>query len=840
MTTTMLKRMRVSFSAFCLSWKAALLILLLALAARTVHLTADPPKDLCWSLGVFFDEGVYNHNARNQLLFGEWRLDEWNDFYYSAVSTWMKYEVMRVIGVGRAQIRLISIAYSMASLLFLYLAAKESYGRRAGLIALLLFGANYFSTMYARLGMQDTQTLTIFILGFYCWQRGLNRLTGAGKQWGVWMALAGIFIFLSYTYKNLFLYLLPVPFAAFALLIALNFQHRERRQRLLAAFGLFSAGMGAAFLLWFLGFYLPNREVITQFGDFFTKTQMFPTTNLLHFLKIIYGRPFFSYFTHTPVLLNVSLAVVGILLFLLFSEKRAALHASDLFALAWFFAVFSFTAIIAYRPTRYFLPIIPPMCLLAARGLGYLWECADRISLPQKIWRGGWWIVGGWFAMQSAYALLPLRYRGFNHAPGAPFLPPTITDMFTGVSLSILLIAATLHLLQRGRSGRAFSLSASRRTSIAIALTLASVFADLRWYLRWFRAPEYVIMNTERDIMKRAGDDAYLGGLNALGVAYDTPYKTLMSWDKYVNYRDNPIEKYRLTHLFLGDGAGSEERLYYFRLYPAQMSRATPLAQYLIDNTTYTLFSLVEPQIDILLRHNRFGRRTSFPLSVQVKNLEFRRPRQLTVNWYLYDLALPAGLQAAAMGEPQTAQMSPKETRTFVIPGTLAARSGNYLLMASVQEVKEERYEAELAQSQIGEIARDEAASGGKAVAHVPEDAKDEGFLIYGQYPYAPSGVYEARFRVKALNAAASDQPIFRVEVTANFGETLIAGKDVFHQDLPSDGTFTEIALPFVLSRDGKLMEFRVLTHGRAALSVDCVTLKSHEGVWFKQPLAVR
>ena len=100
MTTTMLKRMRASFTAFCYSWKAALLILLLALAARTVHLTADPPKDLCWSLGVFFDEGVYNHNARNQLLFGEWRLDEWNDFYYSAVSTWVKYEVMRVIGVG--------------------------------------------------------------------------------------------------------------------------------------------------------------------------------------------------------------------------------------------------------------------------------------------------------------------------------------------------------------------------------------------------------------------------------------------------------------------------------------------------------------------------------------------------------------------------------------------------------------------------------------------------------------------------------------------------------------------------------------------------------------------
>ena len=233
------------------SWKMAVLLLLIFLGSRVVHLTADPPKDLCWSLGLFFDEGMYNHNARNLLRFGEWRLDEWNDYYYSAVSTAIKSGVMCLIGVGRAQIRLISIAYSMASLLFLYLAARESYGKITGTLALFFFGANYFSTMYSRLGMQDTQTLTMFVVAFYCWQGGFYRLQQGRRRWGWWLFWAGAFTFLSYTYKNLFLYLLPTPFVALIAYIALNVRQTTIRKQGIAALTFLSAGFAAAFAIWF-------------------------------------------------------------------------------------------------------------------------------------------------------------------------------------------------------------------------------------------------------------------------------------------------------------------------------------------------------------------------------------------------------------------------------------------------------------------------------------------------------------------------------------------------------------------------------------------------------------
>ena len=68
---------------------------LLAILALTVLLsglfpTADPP----WHAQVgitWHDEGVWAHNARNKVLFGQWQLDQWNPMYVSPVFTGLEY-----------------------------------------------------------------------------------------------------------------------------------------------------------------------------------------------------------------------------------------------------------------------------------------------------------------------------------------------------------------------------------------------------------------------------------------------------------------------------------------------------------------------------------------------------------------------------------------------------------------------------------------------------------------------------------------------------------------------------------------------------------------------------
>ncbi len=822
---------------FLISWQFALFLLLFFLGSRLAHLTADPPKDLCWSLGVFFDEGMYNHNARNLLRFGEWRLDEWNDYYYSAISTAIKYAVMRFIGAGRAQIRLISIAYSMVSLLFLYLAARESYGKATGTLALFFFGTNYLSTMYSRLGMQDTQTLTIFVVAFYCWQGGFYRFQQGRRRWGWWFFWAGAFTFLSYTYKNLFLYLLPTPFVALIAYIVLNVRHTTIRKQGLEALTFLAAGFAAAFAIWFTTFYYPNRHIITQFGDFFTKTQMFPSTKLLHFLKTIYITPVFAYFSHTPILLFGTLAMIGMLLFLLCTEKRTAFHPSDIFAFIWFWAVFAFTTMIAYRPTRYLLPIIPPMCLLTARGIGYMVEQARAgraIAFPHYVGRAAWGISGIWFVFVGIFAVAPLRLRGVFHAPGAPFNLPILRDVVFGLLGALLLIAAIAY--WRERHLTTIFVSCRRASLFVVALLSASLYFDGVWYHRWLASPAYVVEETGRDLMARLGDNAYIGGLNAAGVAFDTPYKVLCSWENFVNYRENPFEKYHLTHLFLSNDRGTEERRTYYRRYPREMSRATLLQQYLIKDTFYSLFSLVEPKLTILPETRHFSPNQPVDFSIRMTNYEFRKPREFQVNWSLYPQEFADALTPTSVGVAQTVRFEPKEERTVQVPGILPQQQGTYLLLASWQEIKEQQYEAESAQSPIGTIMEDAAASGGKVLQIAPGE---KNFALYGQYAYLPSGAYHAAFRIN-VRKNMSSQPLFRLEATANFGETKIASREIRSEEIVATGEYRDIVLPFILSEGAGAIEFRIFSYGRAQMDIDNVSVAYREGAWLSSPITIR
>jgi len=818
------------------SWKTALLLLLIFLGSRVVHLTADPPKDLDWSLGLFFDEGMYNHNARNALLFGEWRLDEWNDYYYSAISTAIKYGVMRVIGVGRAQIRLISIAYSMVSLLFLYLAARESYGKTTGTLALFFFGTNYLSTMYSRLGMQDTQTLTIFVAAFYFWQGGFYRLQQGRRRWGWWLFWAGVFTFLSYTYKNLFLYLLPTPFVAVIAYILLNVRKASLRKQGFTALTFLTAGFVSAFVIWFTTFYYPNRDIITQFGDFFTKVQMFPSTKLLHFLKTIYATPIFAYFSHAPVLLFGTLTMIGVLLFLLCTEKRTELQPSDLFAVIWFFAVFVFTSIIAYRPTRYVLPIIPPMCLLVARGMGYLLDQAQTgrsLAFPRSVSQAAWGVCGIWFAFAGVFAVAPERIRGLHHAPGAPFNLPTITDGCLGFSFALLLIASALYWRDHHST-----ISFPSFPSICLlcgALLSISLYFEGNWYRRWGVAPAYVVEDTGRDLTTRLGDEAYISGLNAAGVAYDTPYKVLCSWEGFVNYKQNPFDKYRLTHLFLSNDRGTEERRYYFKKYPREMSRATLLQQYLIKDTFYSLFSLVEPALKIQMKTANFEPEQTVDFLMTMTNRDFRQPRQFQVNWYLYQQDFADALAPAAIGIPRDLRFSPKQERMFQVSGTLPAQPGPYRLLASWQDTKMQTFEAQNTQTMIGKIIEEPAASDGKALRILP-GIRD--FALYGQYAYLPSGAYHAAFRVN-VNKKVASQPLLRLEVTADFGGILIASREIRSEEITTTGEYHELTLPFVMSQGMGTVEFRIFSYGRAQMEIDNVSLASREGVWFHSPLII-
>ena len=866
-------------------------ILLLALFAsflglRLVHLLADPPQNLDWSLGLFFDEGIYNHNARNLLLFGQWKLDEWNDFYYSALSTWLKYGVFWLIGVGRAQIRLFSIAFSLLSLLFAYLTAKASYGKRTGLLAVLFLGANYIYLMFNRLGMQDTQPVAVFLIACYCWQKGMHEVCHAAERKGLgYFFLAGVVFFISYTFKNLILYLLPTPFVALLIYIILqyldnvdfqkeptpalprwgiiNYQlsiancqliplrggaggghstlarsaQNTLRPKLLKAFGALNAGAFLAFLIWYLAFYLPNQAYITQFGKFFTHQQMFPQIELAHFAANLYHTPFFEYFAYNPVILLGALLFLLVISYRLCTAARGRLHPTDLLLAAWFWAAFAFLGIIAYRPTRYFLPIIPPLCLLAARFISLLAGTARPLTVARKPHWAFFPLAALWLTMILYRYLLPWAYLHYQPAIADPFDRFNAWELAASLGGAIVLTVLLGYFLQRGRG---LPLPRHFARSSVVLLLAASLWTDGKAYYQWARTPEYVVQQVGADIMRRVGRDGYIGGMDAPGVAYDTPYKTLISWERYVNYAENPITKYRLTHLFLGNNGNIREDRYYFRKYPREMRKATLLQQYAIKDATFALFSLVEPRLENLaVPKTTFAPGESFQAHIRLRNHDFRQPRRLELNWALYPAAAPPDAKPVSLGPAMPVELPPEQAQEFTLTGRLPAEPGQYRLLVSWQPAQTQRCEVAGMQRQIGQIIPDRAASNQRAAQHDPAAAPGAGFLVFGQYQDEQPGAYETVFRLKIQDQAAP-APVLRIEAAADTGKTVLQQRELRGTDFAAAGQYQYFSLSYLLSSYTRQVEYRVFVYGKTAVWADAIQATSREGVWHNTPITVR
>ena len=826
-----------------------LLLFLGFLLLRLVHLLADPPQNLSWSLGLFFDEGIYNHNARNKVLFGQWRLDEWNDFYYAPLSSLLKYWVFKFFGVGRIQMRLVSVVFSWFSLIFVYFGVKESYNKRTGFLAVLLLGINYIYLMYNRLGMQDTQTLALFILTFYFWQKGIMSLKSEEEKgehvprimfsasWEWYFFLTGVFCFITYTFKNLFLYLLPAPFAALIFYALLQSSYPNRLRRYGTAIAYLVSGCVLSFLLWFTLFYLPNKHAIQQFGSYMMSL-MFPKIYLKQLLVNIFQTPFFHYFSKTPVILLGSLFFLFYIYYLLCSEKRAQIHPTDIFLTFWFWAAFLFTGMLAYRPTRYFLPIIPPMCLLTAR-LIYLSATATRISFPKKLHWGFPFISVAWLTLIFYYGIIPLNLRYFKWE--SVIFEKTQRGLLISFCIAIVLTMSIVYCYRTWRYKNA-AIGSWRYfiVLIIIFLTGTSIYLNGEYYYQWVRAPEYTIETIGQELVARLGKNVYIGGMDAPGVAFDTPYKTLFSWDNFVNYRENPIEKYKLTHLFLADSKNVSERRYYIQKYPHNMARATLLEQYEVKDATYNLFSLIEPQLlNVWLEKTKYAPQEPLQVKLLVKNNDFRDSKKLCLNWFLYPSELSDEAIPASEGQKSYRWFSPEQEQECLISGKAPESRGLYNLLFSWDTIKENRFDVETMRHQIGTMVHDIGAMEDLVVHHDPAVFPNAGYLAFGNYHHAQPGMYEAIFRVKASDNSSPEE-IISLDVVADFGKTVLQQKHVRGIDFTESGKYRDFILPFVIQDGMNNVEYRVYSQGKAELWIDEIHTIFQEGLWYNKPIVVQ
>lgn len=805
----------------------------LFLALRVVHPSADPPADLDWSAGVFFDEGLLVHGARNKILFGRWDLDEWNDFYLSPILAYIKWVVLSVLGVGLAQERVIPIAFSVLTLVVFYRAFAESFDRRTAVVTTLLLGGNYVFLMFNRLGLTETSVTFFMVLTAYCWQRAYARAGGEGgyRLRPALFFLAGVSAFAAYVFKN-FPYFLPVPVVAtllsWRLLRRAPSETGDRAPRVaswLGALALCLVGMAIAFVPWYVLFYRPYAQSINQALRFLQDLSV-PGT-LEQVLSNVSRLPFFEYFVQTPMVLLFSSLAIGYVIHLYFHD-RDALRPLDLFMLCWFLAHFFLYAVLTYRPVRYFVPVIPPMCALAGRTM-VAWSETRAVRVPERVSVASMPFLAAWLTVLLGYEAVQVAAR-FRRVLALPLLDRPLAHRLLGAAVLAALLVGLAAVACRRWGGRSWPVPRPVVLGACLAVPLA-VFVAVNGYryLQWAAHPRYLIRDISREL-GRTLSHAYIAGLGAPTIVLENRHRAIHVYENFFNYRDT-FDRFPVTHLFMG--AYNQEVDFYYRKFPEPMRRAMPLRVYAIKDSNFYLYSLVEPSI-ASVRPTRESYRVGEDVAVTlaVKNNDAANRREVTAGWILQPVE-PGADEVRAM-VPIPLRLGPGETAEVTLAAS--APPGSYRLLAFTLPGYENVFEGEFLSHRIGDKRRDPAALNGETWRVQAADPR-HGQAVFGPYLRYPPGLLTAAFRLK-VGDNRIELPVARIDVATESARKFLAAGDLRGVDFAASRAYQEFTLSQLLD-NAQTLEFRVGSYMRADLWVDRIRVEFTPGAWYSRPISV-
>jgi 4-amino-4-deoxy-L-arabinose transferase-like glycosyltransferase len=362
---------------------AAIILVMLFTGMRLVHINADAPQNLTISAASYTDEGFKTYDARNHALFGDWKWtpeDEYDGWSVKSPLTALPYAlIFRQFGVSYASIRVLSVFYAAVTMLLLFAFLVRNYGRLTGLIGLVLFGTNYFTAMFNRLGMFESHLICYIMLSICGFSEAFRpfRVRRAGESGAPYVlkktAYRASFIaigFLGFAggffIKRNLLIIIPALTPAALIYIAARFNRSGRFiNRVFIVF------MAAFLILYYsfahsfeykvnLAFLLMSVKVFGQpVANFLPFTAFDPLQNVLlksMYLEFVFLHPFtffagflFSLYTFHQYI---------------FGNRRVT---ADLFLASWLVFGFIFTNAMYYSPSRYYLITVIPLVALAAR-----------------------------------------------------------------------------------------------------------------------------------------------------------------------------------------------------------------------------------------------------------------------------------------------------------------------------------------------------------------------------------------------------------------------------------------------------------------------------------------
>ncbi|HNW29243.1 MAG TPA: hypothetical protein PKN50_12260 [Spirochaetota bacterium] len=358
-------------------------LILLFTLMRIVHINADAPQDLTMSAATYTDEGFKTYDARNKVLYGDWKWtpeDEYEGWNTKSPLTVLPHAwIFRHFGVSYASIRVLSVLYASATMALLLLFLARNYDRLTALTGLVLFGVNYFAAMFNRLGMYESHLIfyiMVAILGFSeCFRPFRDRRdTESESAYAAKKTLVRAAFFMIgflgfaggfFVKRNL---LILVPAMAPAVMLYLCNRCRASERLMNTVLILYIAAFAAIYIPFAhmdqlkvnLAYLLMSYRIFGQpVSAFLPFTAFDPLQNVLTkgiYMEFVFLHPF-TFF------LGSLFSLYAIYRYIYGGRRNTA----DLFLACWFLFGIFFTTVMYYSPSRYYLLMVIPLVGLASR-----------------------------------------------------------------------------------------------------------------------------------------------------------------------------------------------------------------------------------------------------------------------------------------------------------------------------------------------------------------------------------------------------------------------------------------------------------------------------------------
>ncbi len=576
--------------------KVLLFVLIIGLAVflRCFCLSADPPLNLSWSQDINTDPDQYTSLARSKALFGSWDLFGRNLILaLNSALTLISFLFFKLLGVGRWQANFVAASLNSLTLIFFYLAIKSGKDQKTALLATFFVGINYILVMYSRSTFAEVSAIFFIVLGIYFMVPGMKR---------VWLLIpSGGCLAVSILFGKILAVLMLPAYLGVLMLGPSDESTASGARTKLSRILFFTSGLSSVALLWFILIYSPFSESVSHhvsgmsvglygsprgFGSisdliysvfsFGGVTQVFATKGYSLGTDLFYRMPF---------LFTLSLLFLLGFFFKIFKIKSILKNLQSCSRLELLFALWLVVGILAlmpwnYRPLRYQVLLIPPMCTLAAFCLI---DFLNPSEAKRKPGRSAWfWVFSIPVASFLVFHVISffLKLLGWTAQLSSIIVP----SFFLSFPLTYV-----FHEAKRWKPS--LRMKARKRVIVAEVVLLVVIINGVQ-FSRFSGNMQYSLMNSSQDLGRILGEGAVISGPYSQALVMENKLKLVPRMFHPGDDDRDFFLKHPITHLALEARGGQRKQV--LADYPEVMKNAKPVATYHLRNFPVQILRVAE------------------------------------------------------------------------------------------------------------------------------------------------------------------------------------------------------------------------------------------------------